>query len=123
MRRVAKSVPGWVKEEHLPTLIELLDSPTECLPVVHEKSSTLPSRSTIGQEAAFLVQGFRAGRYPPALFAEKSGVTKQELRDWWAGARCPFVAAINTMPFRGERGVDAAYDRLRFDDACESVNG
>ena len=34
---------------------------------------------------------------------------------------CPSVAEIKTMPFHDERGVDAAYDRLRFDAACEAV--
>ncbi|HKS58137.1 MAG TPA: hypothetical protein VJS12_22770 [Steroidobacteraceae bacterium] len=121
MAFVAASRRGWVKEEHLPALMELLDSPTECLPVMHEKSSTIPRRSTIGQEAAFMVEGYRAGTYPPAPIAEKSRVTKEELRDWWAGPHCPLVGAINTIPFRGERGADAAYDRLRFDDACERV--
>ena len=34
---------------------------------------------------------------------------------------CPHVESIKTLPFRGERGVDPSYDRLRFDDACEVV--
>ena len=34
---------------------------------------------------------------------------------------CPRVESIKTMPFRGDRGVDPAYDRLRFDGACEGV--
>ncbi|MBI1212272.1 MAG: hypothetical protein GC190_12470 [Alphaproteobacteria bacterium] len=34
---------------------------------------------------------------------------------------CPPVSSIHTMPFRGERGEDAAYDKLRFDVRCETT--
>lgn len=38
-----------------------------------------------------------------------------------SAANCPDVESIKTIPFRGERGVDPSFDRLRFDDACEAV--
>ncbi len=38
-----------------------------------------------------------------------------------SSASCPEVESIRTMPFREERGIDVAYDRLRFDDACQFV--
>lgn len=34
---------------------------------------------------------------------------------------CPTVASIKTIPFRGDKGIDAAFDRLRFDASCEPV--
>jgi hypothetical protein len=118
---VQAAVNGWVKEEHVPALIKLLDSSEACMPVVLAKSSTLPGRSTIGQEAAFMVEGFRTGYYPPALFAAHTSVgTSKQLVEWWA-ARCPSVDSIKLLPFHGERGIDYAYDTLRFDEYCQSV--
>lgn len=116
---ISEPLEDWVREEHLPALMELLDSKEECTPVMLAISSTMPRHSTIGQEAAFMVHGFRAGRYPPALYSgHPSLASKEELLSWWT-ARCPRVDAIRTMPFRDERGVDAASDQLRFNDACE----
>jgi len=116
---VGESRSGWVREEDVPALMELLDSTEACLPLVHNKSSTIPRRSTIGQEAALMVKGYRRGSYPPELHARPvSPEERTELMDWWA-ARCPRVDAVKTMPFRDERGVDAAYDKLRFEGACE----
>ena len=116
---VAESRIGWVREEDVPALMELIDSTEACLPVVHEWTSSIPPRSTIGQEAAMMVRGFRTGRYPPELYARPvSPEQRTELMDWWA-ARCPRVDAVKTMPFRDERGIDAAYDKLRFEGACE----
>ena len=37
------------------------------------------------------------------------------------GRACPEVNAIQIMPFREERGVDLAYDKLRFDAQCEPI--
>ena len=34
---------------------------------------------------------------------------------------CPDVGSIKTIPFHGARAADAAYDRLRFEAACEVV--
>lgn len=117
---ISEPLEDWVREEHLPALMELLDSTEECRPVLLAPSSVLPLHSTVGQEAAFMVHGFRAGRYPPALYSgHPSLASKEELLSWWT-ARCPRADAIKTMPFRDEHGIDAAYDKLRFEDACES---
>ena len=52
---------GWIQASDLPQLAELLDSDTPCLAVVKATSSFLPSDgSTIGIEAAALIEGFQA---------------------------------------------------------------
>ena len=42
-------------------------------------------------------------------------------RDVELTTTCPPVESIKTKPFRNERGIDSAYDKLRYDDACEGV--
>jgi hypothetical protein len=81
-------VENWVQEKDLQKLILMLDSPVPCAPVVHAKSSFWPGVSTIGDQAAFLIQGFRAGIYPPALHSDKMepGV-KADIRAWWAARK------------------------------------
>lgn len=77
-------VKSWIRAEHIPDLISLLDSKEPCTPVVDAHSSFIPPSSTIGQEAAMMIDGFRQGAYPPALTASRYGEKeKQELRDWW----------------------------------------
>jgi len=85
---IDESVENWIQEKDLPKLILLLDNPVPCAPVAHAKSSFLPGVSTIGDQAAFLIQGFRAGVYPPALHSAKMepGV-KDDIRAWWAARK------------------------------------
>ncbi|MCC7036142.1 MAG: hypothetical protein IT560_02430 [Alphaproteobacteria bacterium] len=33
---------------------------------------------------------------------------------------CPNVSAVREIPFRAGRGIDEAYNRLRYDDFCEA---
>ena len=48
----------WIKPEHIPGLIKLMDSKEPCRPVKSIYSSKLPTElSTIGDEAIFLIQG------------------------------------------------------------------
>ncbi|OGF48902.1 MAG: hypothetical protein A2231_10450 [Candidatus Firestonebacteria bacterium RIFOXYA2_FULL_40_8] len=82
---------GWIKEEHIPKLIEILDSTEPCANVCSYLSSYLEMKSsTIGHEAAFLIKGFRKGTYPPELNSLRNrspGVTekeKAEIKQWWA---------------------------------------
>ncbi len=77
-------VANWVREEHLPALVKLLDSEVECMPVVLAVSSELPKNSTVGSEATLMVQGFRDGTYPPAPFAGSlDAAKKEEIKLWW----------------------------------------
>jgi len=82
---INEPVENWVQEKDLPKLILLLDSPVPCAPVALSKSSFWPGVSSIGEQAAFLIQGFRAGLYPPDLHSGRMGPgVKNEIRAWWA---------------------------------------
>jgi hypothetical protein len=75
----------WVSEEDLPELIGLVDSRDPCPHVVSVYSSYLPrERSFVGQEALFLVEGYRQGYYPPALHSRGFYSTNREsILAWW----------------------------------------
>lgn len=75
---------GWVKESDLPALIELLDSTEPCANVQSLLSSYIDgSRSTVGNEAAYLIEGFRKDRYPPGLNSTGPVCDIDEIRAWW----------------------------------------
>ena len=85
---ISEPVENWVKEKDLPTLIFLLDSLEPCASVMSVKSSFLPERSTVGEQAAFLILGFRAGMYPPDLHSGRMAPdVKDEIRAWWAARK------------------------------------
>jgi hypothetical protein len=74
----------WVKEEHIPALVALLDSQEKSMSVSLMASSHLRIKSTVGDEAAFLIAGYRAGKYPPGLNSRKlTQAEKNEIREWW----------------------------------------
>jgi hypothetical protein len=66
---VGQAPEGWIKKEHVDQLIKLIDSKDIAAPVVSRISSYLPmgEKSTVGNEAMFLIQGFKEGRYPPGI--------------------------------------------------------
>ncbi len=75
---------GWVKERDLPALIDLLDSPEPCANVQSMLSSFIDiSRSTIGNEAAYLIEGFRRDWYPPRLNSTRPFCDIEEIKQWW----------------------------------------
>jgi len=75
---------GWVKEEDVPLLLDLLDSKESCPNQKSVKSSFWSEeRSTVGNEAAWLIQAFRVGRFPPGLNSTNNGPDPAELRRWW----------------------------------------
>lgn len=85
---VDEPISQWVKREHLPALIRLLNSKLPCRAVVLTASSKMINGSTIGDEAAFLIQGFRAGAYPPALNSRPlDGEKLEEILNWWEAYR------------------------------------
>jgi len=74
----------WVKEEHLAELISLLGSDQPCANVCRTISSFMDcSISTVGQEAAFIVEGFRRCEYPPDLNSGRARLDKDEIFTWW----------------------------------------
>jgi hypothetical protein len=85
---------GWIREDDLARLVALFDDDTPCLAVQKSINSRLPfgrgGVSTLGREAAFLVQGYRAERdpkvtsphyrgYPPAL--DSSAIGEDQIAD------------------------------------------
>jgi hypothetical protein len=84
---VAEARRGWVKREHVPALIALLDSDDACGSVALAVSSYLGGRSTIGNEAAYLILGYRRGVYPPELNSNRDPIDKAEIRAWWIDAQ------------------------------------
>ena len=78
--------PDWITEEHVRQLMQVIDSKEPAAPVVSVLSSYYPfnESSTVGNEAMFLIEGFRRGRYPPALCSiYYFDGNPDELRTWW----------------------------------------
>ena len=59
----------WIKKEHVEVLITLVESEEPAVPVVSFISSYLPvdKSSSVGNEAMFLIEGFKQKRYPPGI--------------------------------------------------------
>ena len=81
-------VRNWVQEKDLPKLILLLDSPVPCASVMDIRSSSWPGVSTVGEQAAFMILGFRKGWYPPDLHSGRMPPdVKDEIRAWWTARK------------------------------------
>ncbi|WP_300673980.1 hypothetical protein [Desulfoluna sp.] len=75
---------AWVTEADLPQLMALLDSTDPCANVFSLYSSFRDCRaSTVGHEAAFIIEGFRKGRYPPELNSGQADLNIEEIKIWW----------------------------------------
>lgn len=82
--------PCWVAAKDIPYLISRLDSVLPSAAVVMSAESNLRLGSTEADEAAFLIQGFRQGRFPPALRSERiSDQDRMEIKAWWAAGGRP----------------------------------
>ena len=60
---------GWITHEDAGLLMQEIDSEEPAAPVVSPISSYCPENqtSTVGNEALFLLEGYRTGKYPPDL--------------------------------------------------------
>jgi hypothetical protein len=68
---VFRSHGNWVRTSDIPALLEQTESTEACALVVQAHLSFAPlTRSTVGQQAWFLLQGLRKGEYPPAPYAK-----------------------------------------------------
>ena len=75
---------GWVKESDLPALVELLGSSEPCANVQSMLSSFIDTtRSTVGNEAAYLIEGYRNDSYPPRLNSTRPFCDIEEIKKWW----------------------------------------
>jgi len=76
---------NWVTEADVPALLDLLDSKE---PSPNQKSARSSFRddnmSTVGNEAAWLIQAFRVGCFPPGLNSTRNAPDASELRRWWS---------------------------------------
>ncbi len=77
---------GWITREDAATLMGRIDSEEPAAPVVSLLSSYMPfnQTSTVGNEAMFLLEGYRQGRYPPALCSlHYFHPNRTGMREWW----------------------------------------
>ena len=75
---------SYVKEADLPLLIELLDSTESCAYSVMSESSRLPrGSSTVGNEAAYLIESFMKRYYPTKLVSDRDLPNKDALKRWY----------------------------------------
>ncbi|MFZ2455074.1 MAG: hypothetical protein WAX07_01170 [Candidatus Altiarchaeia archaeon] len=83
---VMQAPDDWIKKEHVAELMKYVDSKEPAAPVVSLISSYYPfnQTSTVGNEALFLIEGYRAARYPPALCSVYYfHPDVNEMKAWW----------------------------------------
>ena len=83
---LSQAPEGWIKKEHVEYLLRQINSPEPAAPVVSLFSSYDPREetSTVGNEAMFLIEGFRKQRYPPGLCSVYHFEGEpDEFRKWW----------------------------------------
>jgi hypothetical protein len=74
----------YVKESDIPQIVGLLDSKEPCAHVVLSISSILPSgRSTVGHEAAYLIEGFWKRYYPTQLVSSQYAPDIEAMKHWY----------------------------------------
>jgi len=76
----------WITLHDAELLMKVIDSKEPAAPVVSPLSSYWPSNqtSTVGNEALFLLEGYRTGDYPPGLCSlNYFRPERAEVRGWW----------------------------------------
>jgi hypothetical protein len=73
----------WISKEDLPALLAQVDSKEPCASVALSISSIYAPHSTVGQEALTLLEGYRKGKYPPALNSGGYGDEAKEALIQW----------------------------------------
>jgi hypothetical protein len=82
---VGEPVRCWVTASDIPALMARLDSNEKSMSVVLGAASNIRKASREADEAAYLIEGFRHGKYPPTLSSVAvTGKEVSELRAWWA---------------------------------------
>ncbi len=85
---VARTHKNWVKKKHLTGLVKLIDSSERCANVFSMWSSYLDSNwSTVGNEAAYLIEGYRDGQYPHGLNSTRPKPDRENILKWWQNFR------------------------------------
>ena len=87
---VADAPENWIRKEHLPLLVHLLESKEPCASVGSMRSSRIDfgkdhKPSTVGHEAAYLIESYRHGLFPKYAVNSSSNVTldREALKKWW----------------------------------------
>jgi hypothetical protein len=92
----------YVKETDLPLLISLLDSTEPCAFVDMPISSiAFPTKSTVGHEAAYLIEGFWKRYYPTQLTSRQFTPDIKNIKDWyssWSLLKNPRAEALQRSP-------------------------
>jgi hypothetical protein len=96
---VEDSIWGWVKPSDVLELMNHIDSNAPCRSVALASSSYIRfNGSTLGDEAAFLIEGFRQCEYPPDNSSKPlSESDRVALKEWWSQAdlsECPALEDI-----------------------------
>ena len=74
----------WIKEADLPVHVGLMHSTEPCAGVISMLSSEIDSTaSTVGNEAAYLIEGYITNRYPPRLISTRTPCDVREIELWW----------------------------------------
>jgi hypothetical protein len=80
----------WIQKEDIGELMKIIDSKEPAAPVVAAISSYYPfeERSTVGNEALFLIEGYRQWNYPPGLCSVYGfQPNASEVRLWWEATK------------------------------------
>ncbi len=81
---LSERILNYVDEEDLAKLIALLDSDKPCAHVSMVNEGKAPKgRSTVGDEAAHLVNAFRMRYYPAFSSSAESALDKDALKAWY----------------------------------------
>lgn len=81
---VEQPIECWVSEKDVPYLIARLSSNEASMSVALSVVSNIRKSSREADEAAYLIQGYRAGKYPPTLGSEPVSAEEiAEIRSWW----------------------------------------
>ena len=80
---VTEAPRNWITEKDVAVLVIHVHSTERCASVRSEYSSYIGPSSTVGREAAFLIEGYRKGKYPPELNSVKFTYDPKELLSWF----------------------------------------
>ncbi len=76
---------NWIREEHVGQLIQLVGSHEPAAPVISGPVAYVSSvPSTVGNEAMYLIEGFRRKKYPPTTSSVHDfEANPDDYRQWW----------------------------------------
>lgn len=113
----------FVKESDLPQLIGLLDSKEPCAFLDLAVSSIYyPGRSTVGHEAAYLVEGFWKGYYPTDLTSQRFKPNMEAIKAWhrsWSHLKRMSAQKASESPEHASFEIIAESEQIVFDAAAE----